>query len=233
MPYDPMTGEFFLGTLAAHREAVARVGGLFAAGYALKTGALDVWVEKVMIQLAIKEGTTGVTVASGGGLLATGAAGAAAAGAIPVVGMVGVWAALGSGYLEAREQAKSEHSASGFSHGFVAAVLGWAWRHAVSRFGRRYLRMNRFDGEHDQIRVLSYNGGLKSGFLAGSALPDEAKKAYRLWLRKLAGRTDAGPWSGDADAARREQVAYVTALAAAARKHGVIRPEAAARSAGR
>lgn len=62
--------------------------------------------------------------------------GAIAAGAIPVVGMAGVFAALGSGYLEARNMVRKENVASGYSQGFVMGLLGWEWSHVVSRFGR-------------------------------------------------------------------------------------------------
>src|SRR5438046_2208763 len=38
----------------------------------------------------------------------------------PVLGMTGVFMALGSGYEEAREEIKNEATLSGFSQGFVA-----------------------------------------------------------------------------------------------------------------
>ncbi|MGI6419859.1 MAG: hypothetical protein ACOX1P_29845 [Thermoguttaceae bacterium] len=222
MPFDPMTGEFFHGSLEAHRAATAGVGTLFA--YAARPELLAGWVNGMMTQLAIAEGTTGVTMASAGTLLGTGAAGAVAALAVPVVGMVGVFAALGSGYQEARNQARNENTISGFAQGFVTGILDWQWHHAASRFGRRYLRINAADEAMDSIRVTAYNGGLKTGFRAGSALPAAAKKAYRITLRKLANRQDAGQWSKNEDQARLQQVDYVIALATAGLRHGVISP---------
>lgn len=76
----------------------------------------------------------------------------------------------------------------------------------------------------DSIRVTAYNGGLKTGYRAGSALPAAAKKAYRITLRKLANRHDAGQWSKNEDQARLQQVDYVIALASAGLRHGFISP---------
>ena len=223
MPFDPMTGEFFRGTLAAHRETTGAVGTLFF--YAARPDAFAAWTQQIMTLLSISEGTTGVTVASGGSLLTTGSLGAAAAGAVPVVAMVGVWVALGSGYYEAREQAKIEESKSGFAYGFVMGVLDWQWHHLVSHFQRPLMRTNKFDEAMDVIRVRSYHGGLKTGFGAGSALPTGVKRAYRAKLRSLAGRRDSGPWSADRDTARNQQVTYVIDLASAAMRNGVIKAQ--------
>lgn len=223
MPFDPLTGEFFHGTLAAHRAATGAVGELFF--YAARPDAFAAWTNQMMTLLAIEEGTTGVTVASGGTLVGTGAAGAVAAGAIPVVTMVGVWVALGSGYYQAREQAKVEESRSGFAHGFVMGVLEWQWHHLVGLFRRPFLRINKFDEAMDRIRVVSYHGGLKAGFGAGSALPADARKAYRIELRRLAGRRDSGAWSRNADVARNQQISYVIELASAGMRKGLIAPQ--------
>ena len=223
MPFDPLTGEFFTGTLAAHRAAVAGVGSLFF--YAARPDAFAAWTRQMMTLYTIETGTTGVTMGSGGSLIGTGAGGAFAAGAIPVVVMVGVWVALGSGYYEAREQAKVAESKSGFAHGFVMGILEWKWAHLANNFQRPFLRINKVDEQMDVIRVRSYHGGLKTGFGAGSALPAEARKGYRIALRKLAGRRDSGQWSRNQDDARNQQISYVIDLAAAAVRSGVIKPQ--------
>ena len=101
------------------------------------------------------------------------AAGAAAAGAVPVVAVVGVYVALGSGYYLSRQLVKSESTASGFSQGFVMGLLGREWRHAVDRFSRKaVLRVDVWDEANNKIRVDAYNSGLAAGFLAGRAAPD-------------------------------------------------------------
>ncbi len=221
MPFDPLTGEFFRGTLENHRAVTGAVGTLFF--YAARPDALAAYTQQIMTLLAIKEGTTGVTMASGGSLIGTGAGGAVAAGAIPVVTAVGVWVALGSGYYQAREQAKVEESVRGFTQGFVMGVLEWNWDHVVARFQRPLLRINKFDEQMDVIRVRAYHGGVKSGYGTGTAMPPNAKKAYRIKLRSLAGRRDSGPWSRNSDEARLQQISYVIELAAAGVRGGLLR----------
>lgn len=149
----------------------------------------------------------------------SGAAGAAAAGAVPVVAMVGVYVALGSGYYMSRQLVKSESNASGFSQGFVAGLLGWEWRHVADRFLKKsVLRIDVWDEATNKIRVEAYNFGLAAGFIAGRGIPAVVKKAYLGDLRKLSG-AQAGAWTAA------DQVAYVIDLAAAARKHGLLTAE--------
>lgn len=142
--------------------------------------------------------------------------------ALPVVAMAGVFVALGSGYAAARAIVANENAASGFSQGFVMGLLQWEWRHAVDRFRMPLLRINRFDGASDVIRVNAYHGGLKAGWAAGSALDATAKKAYLTKLRKLGAVQGPKAWSPDKDAARNQQISYVIALAAAGRRHRVF-----------
>jgi hypothetical protein len=174
--------------------------------------------------------------AGGGGAVATGSAGAVVAGALPVVTMIGVWVALGSGYYEAREAFKSENAKTGFAQGFVMAVLGWNWNQARDRFGRQRISINAVDEAMDLIRVNAYNRGLKTGFLAGLILPDDAKKKFRRAFRKAAGSSAATEgWvdrasQGDQSyagvmehaRARNVQNSYVIALAAAALSKSLI-----------
>jgi hypothetical protein len=65
-----------------------------------------------------------------------GAIGAVAGVAGPIVATAGVWMALGSGYAEAREIVENENTASGFSQGFVAALLGWSPKQTADHFMR-------------------------------------------------------------------------------------------------
>jgi hypothetical protein len=140
--------------------------------------------------------------------------GAVAAGALPVIVMVGVFVALGAGYEQARELARAEESASGFSQGFVMGILGWEWRHVVDRFYRHgVIRINQSDEELNVIRVKSYDTGLKSGFLLGSFLPEEVQRAFVSGLRKLAGHPSAGQWT------RNDQISLVISLATAYRRY--------------
>lgn len=144
---------------------------------------------------------------------------------VPIITAVGVWVALGSGYYQAREEAKAEEAMSGFSQGFVMAVLKWEWKHVTSRFQRPYLRINHFDPAMDAIRVNSYHDGLMRGFLAGKVMPDDVKKAIVRNLREAGNVHGPKEWSRDSDIARNQQVSYVIELAAAARRKNLIKPE--------
>ena len=141
---------------------------------------------------------------------------------LPIVTAVGVWVALGSGYYQAREEAKKDETMSGFSQGFVMAILGWKWSHVVPLFRRPYLSINKFDEQMNSIRVNSYHAGLKTGFLAGMVLPEDGKKAYRAKIRRAGNVTGPKEWSRDDDVARNQQVSYVIDMAAAGRRYGII-----------
>lgn len=72
----------------------------------------------------------GPTPGGGGGAAAVegasvlgGGAGAVVAGEVPVIAMVGVFLALGSGYTAAREAVGNENTVSGLSQGFVMGFL--------------------------------------------------------------------------------------------------------------
>jgi Domain of unknown function (DUF4157) len=190
-------------------ETGVRTGGatLFEAG---TTSTAAAPAASVSAEVATSEAT--VAIAGGG-------AGAIAAAALPLVAMVGVFVALGSGYAAARKAVRDENTVSGFSEGFVMALLGWEWHHAVDRFGRPYLlRINKIDEATDVIRVNAYNRGLKAGYVTGAALPADAKKAYLREIRKFTGPRGSTIWS------REEQISYVIQLAAVARLH-FLKPE--------
>jgi hypothetical protein len=166
--------------------------------------------------------------AAGGGAGAIGGGGAAAvaAGAIPVVVAIGVWVALGSGYYQARQIIKQKAAMSGFARGFVAGVLKWRGSHVVNILAQRYVvRTNTVDPDADVIEANAFNDGLVKGFALGSSASDDAKKGYRIHLRKLAGISAAGDWSRNADEAHLQQSNYVVYLASAAMRYGVIKAE--------
>ncbi|MBK8913150.1 MAG: hypothetical protein IPM64_00875 [Phycisphaerales bacterium] len=169
--------------------------------------------------MALPMGSAGGTssAATVQGLAALGIAGVAIAVA------AGVWVALGAPYYQAVERARERGFMSGFSQGFVTGVLNWGWHHAASRFGmRRVVLRNHFVPEADRVEAVAHNEGLFVGFALGMGGKAEGKKAFRIALRKLAGRVDDAPWSRDADEARLQQVDYVISLASAGVKHGLI-----------
>jgi hypothetical protein len=185
---------------------------------------------KVVRKVAEKAVTWGVRAAAGGGgtavaaggggtaAVAGGGATALAAGALPVLGMAGVFVALGSGYAQAREAVRNDYTASGFSQGFVMGLLGWEWRHAADRFGVRSVTPDPWDEALGYIRVNAYNRGLRAGYFAGAGLAADQKKAYLSAIRKFTGRRATTSWS------REDQKSYVIELAAVARTH-FLKPE--------
>jgi hypothetical protein len=202
---------------ADYLKSLSGVGGLYTLAALARAGLLDAYYGGI---IALYEAQTG-------GLMYTGAAAGSFAVTlgVPVVTMVGVWVALGSGYAQARTQAKNENFRSGFSQGFVMAILGWKWAHVVPRFRRDYLSINKFDEVMNSIRVNSYHSGLKTGYLAGVVLPPETRKEYVSKIRR-AGRV-RGPksWSRDGDVARNQQISYVIDMATTALRHQIIRTE--------
>ena len=140
-----------------------------------------------------------------------GGAGAVVAGAVPVLTMVGVFVALGSGYYAARERVKNENTVSGLSQGFVMGLLDWTWGQARDRFGRwSVIRINAMDEATDVIRVNAYNRGLRAGYDFAATLSADVKKAYLRQIRKFGGIRVPKNWNRDA------QISYVIDLAAAA-----------------
>ncbi len=197
-------------------QKISGVGGLYALAQASKAGLLDAYYANILATIAAQEG----------GLMFSGAAAASfgLTAGVPVVTMVGVWVALGSGYYQAREEARNENTVSGFSHGFVAAILGWRWEHIVARFQRTHLKINHADAAMDSIRVNSYHSGIKSGYLAGVILPPEAKKAYVSKIRSTGNVHGPKNWDANKDVARNQQISYVIELATTALRHQIIKP---------
>ena len=200
---------------ADYLKSLTGVGGLYSMAALSKAGLLDAYYTNI---IALYEATQG-------GLMYTGAATGSLAltAGLPIVTMVGVWVALGSGYYQARQEAKNENTRSGFSQGFVMAILGWKWSHVVTRFRRPYLRINKFDEEMDSIRVNSYHKGLKAGFLAGTALSADAKKEYSRKIRRSGNVHAPKEWSENEDDARNQQISYVIDMATTGLKFQIIK----------
>lgn len=155
---------------------------------------------------------SGIAVASTSAVVTAAGLGVAVAG--PVLGMVGTFMALGSGYEEAREAIRNEAIQSGFSQGFVAGILRMSPGTVSSLFGRHgVIHRNDFDPEADAIEAKAYNKGLVAGYALANTATDEQKKSFVLEIRKYTGRVDAGDW-GD-----REKIDYVITYAAKLRLH--------------
>ena len=155
-------------------------------------------------------GAAGAGAVEGASVLG-GGAGAVVAGALPVLTMVGVFVALGSGYYAAREAVKNENTVSGLSQGFVMGLLNWTWGQARELFGRwSVLRINAMDEATDVIRVNAYNRGLRTGYDFAATLSAAEKKAYLRQIRKFGGIRVPKNWN------RETQISYVIDLAAAA-----------------
>ena len=199
---------------AEYMRQLDKVGGLFSLAAAARAGLLNTYYGNI---LALYDATQG-------GLMYGGAAAGSLAltAGVPIVTAVGVWVALGSGYYQARQEAKREEAMSGFSQGFVMAVLKWQWSHVVARFQRQYLSINKFDEQMNSIRVNSYHGGLMRGFLAGRVLPDDVKKEIVKKLREAGNVSAPKDWSRNSDIARNQQISYVIELAGAGRRHRLI-----------
>jgi hypothetical protein len=198
-------------------QQLTKVGGLYSLAALSRAGLLNVYYGNI---IALYEATQG-------GLMYTGAAAGSFAltAGLPIVTAVGVWVALGSGYYQARQEAKKGETMSGFSQGFVMAIIGWKWDHVVSRFRRPHLRINHFDEAMDAIRVNSYHEGLKKGYLAGLVLPENAKKEYSRKIRKAGGVHGPKEWSRNDDVARNQQISYVIEMAGAALRYQIIKTE--------
>jgi hypothetical protein len=158
-------------------------------------------------------------------------AGAAATIMLPVVSMAGVFVLLGGGYYQAREQAKEEGYASGFAKGFITGLLKWEVRFTMERFVDKAGGWQAaFDEMVPILRAKAHNMGLMLGHMAGFAKNDQAKKTHLLGLHKLTTTSKAGwlpRYDDEAERlrARLVQITYVIELAAAARKHGLIKQE--------
>jgi hypothetical protein len=202
---------------AEYLQSLTKVGGLYTLAALSRAGLLDAYFSNIIALYEVTQGGLMYGGAAAGSLALTGG--------VPIITAVGVWVALGSGYYQARQKAKNEETMSGFSQGFVTAIIGWKWEHVVTRFQRSYLRINHFDEEMNSIRVNSYHEGLKTGYLAGMALHPDNRKEFSRAIRKAGSIKGPKEWSRDSDVARNQQVSYVIEMAGAALRYRIIKPE--------
>lgn len=133
---------------------------------------------------------------------------------LPLAVWVGVFAAMGAPYAEARALVKNENFQSGFSQGFVTGLLKWEWQQAISRFFKFAPgQMNPFDESLGFIAANAYNDGLRAGYVHACRLDEANKKAILHKLRSLSPNTTAHDWG------RLDQISYVIELAAAGRSN--------------
>ena len=139
---------------------------------------------------------------------------------VPLAVWVGVFAAMGAPYLEARNLVRNENFQSGFSQGFVTGLLKWEWRQTVSRFFKFSPgQMNPFDESLSYIAANARNEGLRAGYVHACGLNEVGRKAILSRLRSLSPSTKAGHWD------RLDQISYVIDLAAAGRRHNIFRTD--------
>jgi hypothetical protein len=145
--------------------------------------------------------------------LLIGAADLALTAGVPIAVWIGVFAAMGAPYAEAKALVKNENFQSGFSQGFVMGLLKWSWDNAISRFGKFSPgQTNVMDQSLSFIAANAYNEGLRSGFMHGRILDDATKKALLSRLKSQSPGTRAGQWNRD------DQISYVIELASAGRR---------------
>jgi hypothetical protein len=127
----------------------------------------------------------------------------------PILGMAGVFMALGSGYEEAREEIQNEAVANGFSQGFVAGLLNMSGSTVKFLFGQHApVPRHPGDPDADVLEMHAYNRGLVAGYAMAKQVPDDDKKAYLSEIRQFTGHVDAGNWTD------RDKINYVIEYAA-------------------
>ncbi|MCO6510238.1 MAG: hypothetical protein J5I65_05535 [Aridibacter famidurans] len=198
----------------AYLKALDGVSGLYTMAALAKEGLMGAYFDKIIFLYEMQTG----------GLMFQGAAAASFAltAGVPIATMAGVYVALGSGYYQAREQAKQENKLMGFAQGFVMAISNWRWSHVVSRFRRYNIRINVVDEAMNDIRVKYYHEGLKLGFLAGVVVPADVRKQLVSALRKAGNISAPKEWSANSDVARNQQIDYVIEMAAAGIRSNLI-----------
>lgn len=141
---------------------------------------------------------------------------------VPLTVWVGVFAAMGAPYAEARALVKNENFQSGFSQGFVTGLLKWEWSHTTSRFFKFSPgQMNYYDESLSYERANAYNAGLKAGYVHAVGLDEVAREAMLDRLKSLSPGTKAGSWD------HLDQISYVIELASAGRRNKVFKTEQA------
>lgn len=164
----------FAEDVAAGRSKVPAVHGGELEKAAEIVGYASTAVDALEVGNAVSWLATGSAV--GIGLSLTGVA----------AGMVGQWAALGAGVLEARQMVEAENFESGFSWGFAAGLLGWSGKNVLDYLGTTKIKRPTDEGHAEKAYQIHYVG-LAYGFAKGAFLPADRKKAYLDELRRFAG----------------------------------------------
>lgn len=76
--------------------------------------------------------------------------------------VVAVQVALGSGYYLARQQARKDEYASGFSKGLIMGLPQWELRFVIDRFWDNAVAKDAWDEEMPAIRANAHSTGLTS-----------------------------------------------------------------------
>ena len=135
-------------------------------------------------------------------------------GASPVLGLAGVFMALGSGYQAAREEIQNDAAVSGFARGFSCGLLNMSPQTVKSLFGQHGLgQRNPMDPESDPLEMRAYNKGVVAGYAMGIQPSADDKKAFLFEVKPFTGNLGGGAW-GD-----REKIDYVVTYAAKLRLH--------------
>lgn len=136
---------------------------------------------------------------------------------VPLAVWVGVWAAMGAPYMQAKALVKQKAFTSGFSQGFVMRLLNWDWRHVVARFFMFSAgQINPFDESLSYAAANAYNEGLRAGYVQASFLARKTQAAFLSKLRSLSPLSRAGVWD------RLDQISYVIDLAGAGVRNGMF-----------
>jgi len=126
-----------------------------------------------------------------------------------ILGVVGIFMALGAPYEEAETEIKNEATANGFSQGLVAGLLRMSGSTVNSLFVvHDIMHRNDFDPHADVVEANAYNRGLVAGFTLAKYASDEEKKSFILEIREFTGDVAVGDWQD------RDKINYVIEYAA-------------------
>jgi hypothetical protein len=103
-----------------------------------------------------------------------------------VAAVVGQWAAIGSGYAEARDAIKADRMAMGYSYGLVTACDGKRGHWVSHNFGEQRAEFGYDFVNGNALATRSFNAGLVTGYWQGVEL--SAVQRRMIW-RDLLTRT--------------------------------------------
>ena len=113
--------------------------------------------------------------------------------------------------MSKRRVVQDENTQTGISQGLIMGMLGWKWSQVDELFVRKYVLQTYQRQELNDIRVVSYNLGLRLGYRYAASLSPAIRKGYLTACRKYSGATP-GAWD------KRDQINYVIDLAGAFRR---------------